>query len=117
MAVRRIGRAIEEDLTSKCGVGFVAIFTPHFIERMMERKDIFTETAAREFRSLLPLLFDVMRQHSGKTCYKHFGRSFVYLKRKFNDSPSRNRWEVELISVTPDVHGHTEELKFAIPLD
>lgn len=117
MAVRRIGRAIEEDFTSKCGVGFVAIFTPHFIERMMERKDIFTEGAAREFRASLSLLFDIMRQHTGKTVYKHFGRSFVYMKRVFNSSPSRNRWEVELISVTPDVHGHTDELKFAIPLD
>jgi hypothetical protein len=117
MAVRRVGRAIEEDFTSKCGVSFVAIFTPHFIERMMERKDIFHEAAAREFRYSLPMLFDLMRQFTGKTVYKHFGRSFVYLRRRFNDLPSRKRWEVELISVTPDVRGHTDELKFAIPLD
>ena len=117
MAVRRVGRAIEEDYVSKCGVHFVAIFTPHFIERMMERSTIFTASVASDFRATLPLLFDIMRQHNGKTVYKHVGRSFVYMKRRFNDSPSRNRWEVELISVTPDAHGHTEELKFAIPLD
>lgn len=117
MAVRRVGRAIEEDFTSAVGLSFVAIFTPHFIERMMERSSIFTEAAAREFRTKLPLLFDLMRPHNAKVCYKHAYRSFVYLRRRYNDSPSRKRWELELISVTPDAHGHTEELKYAIPLD
>jgi hypothetical protein len=117
MAIRRIGRAIEEDFTSKCGVKFVAIFTPHFVEMMLARQDIFGEAAANSFRASLPMLFDIMRQHNGKCVHKHVSRSYVYMKRRFNDSPSRNRWEVELISVTPDIHAHTAELKYSIPLD
>jgi len=117
MAVRRVGRAIEEDFESKCGVKFTAVFTPHFIEMMMQRADIFTPSLANKFRADLPELFDVMRQHNDKCVHKHVGRSYVYMKRKFNEHPSRKRWEVELISVTPDVHAHTEELKYSIPLD
>jgi len=102
-------------MKSACGVSFVVVFTPHFLDRMRERVHIFSTSDAAKMRSDLPRLFDEARRGSTRgsedTFYDEYGRSYVYFKRKFNES--RDRWEMEMISVTPNDRAHTRELTFA----
>jgi hypothetical protein len=87
--------------------GFYIVFTPHFLSRQAERKgdEIFEG-----------LDFDhIFATAEADQCYALpvKGSLFMYIKKKCNEK--RRRWELELISLTPDTHLKTKNENHAIP--
>ena len=90
----------------KCN-GYHIVFTPHFLARQNERKgiDIFNG-----------MDFDHLFHAAEETqCYALpvAGSLYLYLRKQYNRR--RQRWELELISLTPDQFLQTNNTKFAIP--
>jgi len=89
---------------------FWVIRTPHFLDEARKQGPDFDETC---FESKLTEMFD--KAAPEQTYGSHFGQSYVYFKKKYNDI--RHRWELELITCTPDRRFHTTERQFAKLID
>lgn len=89
--------------------GFTVVCTPHVIEQALAR----TGRAIVEFLDASSAnLTDIYHQCTPDTChYIPVDRFLLYAKRKYNTY--RRRSELELISLTPNRHKHTENRKFA----
>lgn len=88
-------------------VNFVAVLTPHFIEQWYDREHLVP--AGWDVEDYIQDIWDIA--DVDVTFGVQFANAFVYGKKKYNHS--RNRWELELISLTPANHFHTQDKKFA----
>ena len=86
---------------------FVAVLTPHFLEALEARANLLpTDTLLRDMFSRMWAV-----GIEDTCCGFQFGAGYVYFKPKWNDN--RGRWELELISYTPDDCFHTHSRNFA----
>ena len=90
--------------------GYTVVATPHFMKMCDERLDIKPTN--------IPLYFDTMYNKAEKDIrYGSYFDSgcYVYYRRIWNGSRQRN--ELELISMTPSEHFHTKNHDFAVMIE
>lgn len=97
---------------SNSGTEFWTIFTPHWQDETAERG---SRADLVRFRRLIPTIFD--KSPKDQKAGSHFGSSFIYWRKTWNSAPDRRRWELELISTTPDDHFHTRQHQEAVYID
>lgn len=85
----------------------VAVLTPHFLEQCQVRRYLLPVNWHIE--DYLDAIWDA--SEVDVTFGVQFGRVYVYGRKRFNEY--RDRWEIEMISVTPTTHFHTQNAKFA----
>ena len=88
-------------------VRYTAVLTPHFLVRARERG---YRVGGVMLRELVPAMW--WAAITNECCGAEVGECFIYFKRKYNNK--RRRWELELISLTPNDNFHTENKKFAV---
>lgn len=89
---------------------FTLVLTPHYLDRRDER------TARGETDLIDELdLNDIFNNANNLQCYalEVNGNMYLYLRRAWNKI--RKRWELELISITPNNHLQTRNRHFALP--
>jgi len=82
------------------GKPFVVVYTPHFLRESAERGAKYDKNC---FESKITTIFE--RIPPDQDYGSRFGQSFVYFMKKYN--AGRQRWELELISCTPDIYFNT----------
>jgi hypothetical protein len=75
--------------------GFVAVLTPHFVERFMERRDLLADGGLSN-SFIMKVWAAAPIGH--KACAR-LGKALVYVNKKWNEK--RSRWELEFVSLTP----------------
>jgi hypothetical protein len=87
---------------------FTAVFTPHFLEALICRNRYLPGNTSIE--SMLERMWEVGIED--RCTGFSFGEGYLYYKCKWNNR--RDRWELELISFTPNKQFHTSALQYAI---
>ena len=92
---------------------FVVVFTPHIRRRILNRARVTAEGFLSHYEIDLSELWVFLEEDE---CHyvKVGSQFFLYCKRLYNKK--RNRWEMELITLTPSNHAHTNTLTFAKPV-
>jgi hypothetical protein len=95
---------------------FTAVYTPHFIDAILSRRALLPEPIEYPNGNPFSLIHNMLERLwavgiEDKCVGFQFGQGYVYYKCKWN--VGRNRWELELISFTPNKQFHTRELRFA----
>ena len=86
---------------------FMAVFTPHFLESLISRYKLLPNLSVES------MLNKMWRVGIEDRCTGFpFGKGYLYYKCKWNRR--RARWELELISFTPNKQFHTSALQYAI---
>lgn len=85
---------------------FTVVVTPHYQESVALRQDLLPSTT-------VDAMFDRMWAVGIEDvcCGFEWGRGFLYYRCKWN--VRRERWELELITFTPNWSFHTRQLQFA----
>ncbi len=82
-------------------VNYTAVLTPHFLGRLEERGFLLGRT---KFKRHIAKFWNIAI--TDKCCGTEFGASYIYFKRKFNEK--RKRWELEFITIAPNLYFNTQ---------
>ena len=90
--------------------GYVVVQTPHITEMSIKRPDIFPKNLNKFYDKMFHQSYYNVRYGSyfDSNCYIYFRRIYNHIRR---------REELELISITPSNHFHTNNLKCATWMD